>query len=123
MIEFFIWLTLNTYFEARNQSLAGQIAVNQVVINRCMQRRQNVIDVITAEKQFSWFNGKVVPAIREPRELFPCAVAVWKTFMNRLSGDTLDGANLYFNHNLVSPSWASTAKHIAVIEDHTFLRE
>lgn len=122
--EIFVWLTLNTYFEAQGEGQEGQIAVNQVVLNRVVTRGQGIIDVITADKQFSWYNGRDIPAIKYPRLLLPCASSVWQTFIRRMSGDTFHGADLY-HADYVAPSWAksSKVKFITVIGKHLFYRE
>lgn len=54
-------LALNIYYEARGESIAGQIAVTQVVLNRVYSNKfpNNICDVIQQKNQFSWFwDGK-----------------------------------------------------------------
>ena len=56
-----ICLSLNVYWEARNQPVAGQLAVAQVTMNRVHDRRfpNNVCEVVYDHKQFTWYcDGK-----------------------------------------------------------------
>lgn len=49
-------LTDNIYFEARDQSLQGQVAVGIVTLNRTKHKSfpKNICDVVYQHKQFSW---------------------------------------------------------------------
>ena len=49
-----ICLTLNTYHEARGESITGQYAVVHVVRNRAKYNPENVCKVVFAPYQFSW---------------------------------------------------------------------
>ncbi|MGL5583255.1 MAG: cell wall hydrolase [Cetobacterium sp.] len=53
-------LTLNVWHEARGESYAGQLAVAEVTLNRVKSKHypDNVLDVVTQRKQFSWTIGK-----------------------------------------------------------------
>jgi len=56
-----ICMTLNVYWEARDQSTAGQLAVAQVTMNRVKDDRwpDTICEVVYESKQFSWFwDGK-----------------------------------------------------------------
>ena len=54
----FICLALNTYHEARNQSLVGQIATAQVVMNRVADDEcaNTVCEVVKQGHRCSWEN-------------------------------------------------------------------
>ena len=54
-------LAMNVYWEARNQSIAGQVAVAQVTMNRVASPDypNDVCGVVHQHKQFSWqWDGK-----------------------------------------------------------------
>ncbi len=54
-------LAMNVYWEARDQSLAGQVAVAQVTMNRVASPLypDTVCEVVYEHKQFSWYwDGK-----------------------------------------------------------------
>ena len=129
-------LALNIYFEARNQSFEGQVAVAQVVFNRVADHRypDNVCDVIyQAERnkqgkvirnrcQFSWYCDGRSDA---PKDLdaFRWASVVARTILDL--GDTLpdyvNGATHYHTVN-VNPKWEISKEKTAVIGDHIFFR-
>ena len=54
--EAIVCLALNVYHEAKNQSLAGQIAVAEVVMNRVDDPRypNNVCDVVKQGLTYKW---------------------------------------------------------------------
>lgn len=47
-------LTLNGFHEARGETLLGQMAVAQVVLNRAGRDPAKVCEVVQARQQFSW---------------------------------------------------------------------
>ena len=64
----FICLALNTYHEAKNQSLVGQIATAQVVMNRVEDDRfpNTICEVV---KQ-----GPTRPSWEDPKKEYPCSI-------------------------------------------------
>ena len=56
IVEAVMCLALNVYHEAKNQSLIGQIAVAQVVMNRVKDERypDNVCDVVYQGQYYKW---------------------------------------------------------------------
>ena len=134
--EMLTCLALNVYHESKNQSLIGQIAVAQVVMNRVKDKRfpNNVCDVVKQgltykwnpsipirnKCQFSWYcDGKS----DKPREGFAWEQAVTVAhgvYYGNLD-DFVEGATHYHAH-YVTPSWASTKSFITRIDDHIFYR-
>jgi spore germination cell wall hydrolase CwlJ-like protein len=49
-------LALNMFFEARNESLIGQVMVAEVTLNRVANARfpDTVCEVVWQDRQFSW---------------------------------------------------------------------
>ena len=45
---------MTIYYEARGESIAGQQAVAEVVLNRTKQRDKSVCEVVFEPNQFSW---------------------------------------------------------------------
>lgn len=121
----FFWVSVCVYQEARGEEEKGQIAVAQVILNRANQRRETVKEVITASKQFSWYNGKKTPPIDNYDAFIGCMKATAEAMLERLSGNTMKGANLYYNPHLADPYWAHSprVKIIAEIGNHIFMRE
>ena len=137
----FICLALNTYHEAKNQSMIGQIAVAEVVMNRVQDKRfpNSVCEVV---KQ-----GPTRPSWEDPKKEYPikhrCQFSwycdgksdipnnekAWKkaqdyaylVLYNRIAIDITEGAT-HYHATYVKPSWAKTKTRTTRIEKHIFYR-
>ena len=137
----FICLALNTYHEAKNQSMVGQIAVAEVVMNRVQDKRfpNSVCEVV---KQ-----GPTRPSWEDPKKEYPikhrCQFSwycdgksdipnnekAWKkaqdyaylVLYNRIAIDVTEGAT-HYHATYVKPSWARTKTRTTRIESHIFYR-
>ena len=137
----FLCLALNTYHEAKNQSMIGQIATAQVVMNRVMDDRypNTVCEVV---KQ-----GPTRPSWKDPNKRIPvkhkCQFSwycdgkddtpknekAWKTaqdvaflvLYDKIKLDVTEGAT-HYHATYVRPSWAKTKKRTTRIEKHIFYR-
>jgi spore germination cell wall hydrolase CwlJ-like protein len=113
-------LALNIYWEARNQSVAGQLAVAQVTMNRVSDPRyaDNVCDVVYQHKQFSWYwDGQS----DIPRELYAWerAYLVASAALDGSGHAELEGVTHY--HAVYSkPYWKDHMVRVAMIGDHIF---
>ena len=137
----FICLELNTYHEAKNQSLVGQIATAQVVMNRVEDNRfPNTICEVVKE-------GPTRPSWEDPNKEYPikhrCQFSwycdgkddtpknekAWKTaqdvaflvLYDKIKLDVTEGAT-HYHATYVRPSWARTKKRTTRIEKHIFYR-
>ena len=137
----FICLALNTYHEAKNQSLVGQIATAQVVMNRVEDNRfPNTICEVVKEGptrpswedpkkeypirhrcQFSWYcDGK--PDIPKNEKAWQKAQDVaFLVLYDKIKLDVTEGAT-HYHATYVRPSWAKTKKRTTRIEKHIFYR-
>ena len=137
----FICLALNTYHEAKNQSLVGQIATAQVVMNRVEDDRfPNTVCEVVKEGptrpswedpkkeypirhrcQFSWYcDGK--PDIPKNEKAWEKAQDVaFLVLYNKIQLDVTEGAT-HYHATYVRPSWAKTKKRTTRIEKHIFYR-
>lgn len=123
-------LALNIYHEARNESLAGQVAVAQVVMNRVSHNSypDNVCDVVQdgykpgrRDCQFSWYcDGKSDEAknIHSWRESVTIANAV----LDDIYPDITEGA-LWYHADYVYPKWRKGVKYVTQIDRHIFYSE
>ena len=123
MIELAVMcLAMNVYHEARDQSLAGQVAVAQVTMNRVASPKypQTVCEVVYDHKQFSWYwDGK---------SDVPLEDAAWKRAQMVATGvlagsghaALMDVNITHYHAAYVQPYWAPTMKLVAQIEDHKF---
>ena len=136
IIEAIVCLALNVYHEAKNQSLSGQIAVAEVVMNRVDDPRypNNVCDVVKQgltykwnpgfpirnKCQFSWYcDGK--SDVAKQKDAWEEALSVSKGVYHGYLNAYLEGATHYHAY-YVNPSWAETKTYITRIDDHIFYR-
>ena len=133
----FMCLALNTYHEAKNQSMIGQIATAQVVMNRVADSRYpNTVcevvkqgpkykgsDVPVRHKcQFSWFcDGKSDEPKRDSKEWFKAQDYARIVLSGRIALDVTEGAT-HYHATYVRPAWAKTKTRTTRIERHIFYR-
>lgn len=113
-------LSLNVYWEARNQSFAGQLAVAQVTMNRVNDSRypDDVCEVVFDHKQFSWYwDGKS----DVPTELraWETAKLVASAAANGAGHAALHGVT-HYHAVYVSPYWNDYLTLVTTIGDHIF---
>jgi len=136
-------LAKNIYFEARNQSIAGMIAVSHVVLNRVKHERfpNTICEVVkqgvmsrwwkeTHDKdvpvrnrcQFSWYCDGLSDEPKE-RETWAHVMKVAQDAytLHYLGSDTSDGSMWYHAKN-VKPDWRSDFDYVGQIDDHLFYR-
>ena len=117
-------LALNTYHEAKNQSMIGQIATAQVVMNRVADSRypNTVCEVVKHKCQFSWFcDGKSDEPRRDSKEWFKAQDYARIVLSGRIALDVTEGAT-HYHATYVRPSWAKTKTRTTRIESHIFYR-
>ena len=133
----FICLALNTYHEAKNQSMVGQVATAQVVMNRVADSRYpNTVcevvkqgpkykgsDVPVRHKcQFSWFcDGKSDEPKLDSKEWFKAKDYARIVLSGRVALDVTEGAT-HYHATYVRPAWAKTKTRTTRIEKHIFYR-
>ena len=135
------WLAKNVYFEARNQGVAGQLAVAMVTLNRVSDKRypNTIREVVTQGlTRASWLSGEQVPIKNKCQFSWYCdgkvdTIADWKTFgkikkllltymKNRSTIiDITEGAT-HYHADYVMPDWAATKTKTIEIADHIFYR-
>jgi len=109
------------YFEARGESLDGQLAVGRVVVNRANSGRfpASYCGVVYQPEQFSFVHGRSMPAVREASPDWREAVAIAQIASTGLRKSAATGA-LYFHAARVSPNWRLT--RLARVDNHIFYR-
>jgi len=120
------WLGLNTYHEARGELTEGQIAVCHVVLNRVITRNKTVKEIILAPSQFSWTIGTSFPEqskILDSESFRKCIISAANCIQERSLGHCLQGADHYFNPNVVLPSWTKSMTFVRKIGNHSFYRD
>lgn len=116
-------LAIAVYKEARGESLAGQLAVARVIVNRARSDSQrfanNVCGVITQPGQFSFVRGGVIPQVKATAKGLREAVAIARIALADAWASPVEGA-LYFHARHVSPGWKH--QRIAAVDNHVFYR-
>tara|TARA_R100000030_G_scaffold89053_1_gene73243 strand:- start:604 stop:1044 length:441 start_codon:yes stop_codon:yes gene_type:complete len=137
----FICLALNTYHEAKNQSLVGQVATAQVVMNRVEDDRfpSTVCEVVKQgptrpswedpEKeypikhrcQFSWYCDGKPDTPKNEKAWRKAQDVAFLVLYNKIQLDVTEGAT-HYHATYVRPAWAKTKKRTTRIEKHIFYR-
>ncbi|HEX7783866.1 MAG TPA: cell wall hydrolase [Sphingobium sp.] len=109
------------YFESKGESLAGQLAVARVIINRMKSGRfaDSLCGVVYQPGQFSFVRGRAMPAIATAGRAWKEAVAISQIAITDSWNSLAEGA-LYFHARRVSPSWGRAK--VALIDNHIFYR-
>lgn len=117
------------YFEARGESVEGQFAVGEVILNRVDSANYpgslcGVINQGTGRKfacQFSYTcDGN--PTIVRDRDAWEQVGKVARVLLDGTPRDLTDGAT-HFHTHAVSPSWSRRFTQTAEIGAHLFYRE
>lgn len=114
----------NIYFEARTQSLKGQLAVGLVTLNRVKSPYfpNNICDVVYQHLQFSWFWDGLSDRPKYPRQ--------WTTALLLASSLLFEDARIYdftygsdhYHATYVAPQWRLAMVKVVQIEEHIFYR-
>ena len=132
----YMCMALNLNHEARNQSLLGNIAVAEVVLNRVDDDRypDTICEVVRQGPtykwrpqlpvkhrcQFSWFCDGKTDVPNDPYA-WERSLAIAQDMVDMGQTGLLEGATHY--HSIrVFPEWRKTKTRIVKIEDHIFYR-
>ena len=112
------------YFEARGESLEGQLAVAEVVMNRAASGRypSTLCGVVEQPWQFSFVNatGRIPNANRDSAA-WRRAVAIARIAQDGVT-DQLSSDCLWYHADYVSPSWGRRLNRVTKIGLHIFYR-
>lgn len=109
------------YFEAKGESLEGQLAVGRVVVARSRSGRfpGSYCGVVYQPSQFSFIRGRHMPAINTASPSWANAVRM-ADLADAGSRKTRAEGALFFHAARVSPNWRLT--RLARIDNHIFYR-
>ncbi|MBT0668871.1 cell wall hydrolase [Novosphingobium profundi] len=109
------------YFEARGESLEGQLAVGRVVVNRSDSGRfpDSYCGVVLQPSQFSFVRRGRLPHIPQKSAAWKRAVAVASIAVADSWTNPAKGA-LFFHSARVSPRWSRN--RLARVDNHVFYR-
>ena len=109
------------YFEAKGESLAGQLAVGRVIIARSKSGRfaSSYCGVVYQRSQFSFVRGQSMPRIDKSGRAWAEAAKIARIAHEASWKSPVEGA-LYFHAARVSPGWRLT--RMARVDNHIFYR-
>jgi hypothetical protein len=109
------------YFEARGESLEGQLAVAQVVLNRAASGiyPPTVCGVVTQHAQFSFVHDGIMPAADTTSEVWHKALAIADIAMKHLATSIASNV-LWYHATYVAPAWGRQHVRVAQIGLHIF---
>ncbi|MDE2434627.1 MAG: cell wall hydrolase [Sphingomonadales bacterium] len=109
------------YFEAKSESLAGQLAVGRVIVARSKSGRfpDSYCGVVFQRSQFSFIHGNTMPAVSKASRQWKNAVAIAQIAHAGTWKSQAEGA-LFFHAAYVAPGWRLT--RLARVDNHVFYR-
>ncbi len=109
------------YFEARSESLEGQLAVGRVIIARARSGRfpASYCGVVYQTAQFSFMHGQAMPSVNAQSPLWQKAVAMARIADAGSWQSPAEGA-LFFHAARIATNWRMT--RVAQIDHHIFYR-
>jgi spore germination cell wall hydrolase CwlJ-like protein len=122
-------LAATVYLEARDQPLAGQVAVAEVALDRrdAGLWGDSVCEVVKSHRQFAPTlvsrSTRIddAKAWRRAWQVADATLRTWELPPERRARVVPD-ADHFYAHNLVRPDWTQRGEQVAVIGDHTFYR-
>jgi spore germination cell wall hydrolase CwlJ-like protein len=114
-------LAVGIYFEAKSESLAGQLAVGHVIANRAESGRfpKTYCGVLFQRSQFSFIRGRSLPTVPRASRDWQEAVAIAKIVDSELHPSPV-GKAMFFHARRVSPGWKLT--RVSTLGNHVFYR-
>ncbi len=116
-------LATAVYFESMGESLEGQLAVAQVVINRANSGRYptNWCAVVKQKAQFSFVRAGQFPRIDAACQAWRKAQAIARIAAGKMA-QVLPGDVLWYHADYVAPSWGRRLARVDKIGAHIFYR-
>ena len=113
-------MAVNMYFEARDQTAVGQIAVGFVVLNRVASKHfpNTICKVVWQRKQFSWtWDGKS----DKPKEkaAWAASLALADIVLSGKYSDPTNGA-LFYHATYAKPYWTKAMVQTVQLGTHIF---
>lgn len=111
------------YHEARGESLRGQRAVANVVLNRAKHKLTTVCNVMAQPKQFSWYAKQ--PVLLPKEVLSKQLVVAAQMYIAHARNERVvdDYGSTHFAHKRIKNNWTTQLKRTHVINNHVFYRE
>ena len=121
-------VTEMVYFEARNLSFEGQLAVATVAVNRVYHKNypDNLCDVVNQPKQFSYYSDGLPEVMEDLKSLETAREVANCIVKNECTLHSVREATHYYAckgfYKIAPPYWAKDFKLIAEVGDHCFYK-
>lgn len=118
-------LALNIFFEARSESLEGQLMIAEVTLNRVNSNQfpNTICEVVWQDKQFSWTHDGIHD---DPTRMNYVDRVAWHE-IQILANQILDQPNILLNTGAthyhayyVEPYWADELTLLGQVDSHIF---
>lgn len=109
------------YFEARSETLAGQLAVGRVIVTRAASGRfpSSYCGVVYQPSQFSFVHANAMPVVKRDNPKWQQAVKIALIADSGAWKSPVEGA-MFFHAAHIAPSWGKT--RMARVDNHVFYR-
>ena len=109
------------YFEARSESLEGQLAVAEVVLNRARSGvyPPSICGVVTQHAQFSFIRAGRFPAPNIASDAWHKALAIAEIAKKHLATEVAPNV-LWYHADYVAPAWGRQRTRVAQVGRHIF---
>jgi N-acetylmuramoyl-L-alanine amidase len=116
-------IAVAVYHEARGETLEGQLAVAQVIMNRAMSGRYPAswCGVVKQPWQFSFVRNGRMPSVDEGSTAWRNALGITRLAINNAI-PSLSNDVLWYHANYVAPSWGRRLTRVSQIGTHIFYR-
>ena len=136
MISAVMCLALNLYFEARSESVAGQLMVGFSTMNRVASKRYpNTVcgvvkqarynawskDPIRHQCQYSWFCDGMSDEPKNGKAMLEATILAQNIYYGRVT-DISEGATHYHATWIETPYWADNLTPVLHIGNHVFYK-
>lgn len=123
MIELAVMcLAMNIFWEGRDQSIAGQVAIAQVTMNRVASPDypNDVCGVVYDHKQFSWYWDGKSDVPREEEAWDRAQMVAMGVLAGSGHVELMDIDITHYHAVYSSPFWTDSMLLVATIGDHKF---
>ena len=120
-----VCLAKNIYFEARNESLKGQVAIALVTLNRLQEARwsSEVCDVVYDNNQFSWYWDGLSDRPRNYASYDSIALVASAMLDSDTAMYDFTHGSTHYHADYVEPYWTEYMVRKAKIDTHIFYYE
>ena len=120
-----VCMAKNIYFEARNESIQGQILVALVTIQRVEDPRwpNDICGVVYDNKQFSWYSDGLSDNPKHKRKFIQSLLVTSAILSPDTSMEDFTHNATHYHADYVNPKWAKHMIRLVKVDTHIAYRE